>query len=308
MTVDVLSGREAEALLASGAFLPAPLPEQAPRPGVADLIASARVVNADTDNGVRWTQGFSVLGDTCGPPGVWDVCTDSPGTAPPIGKPAFYKYTPFLLIADYQCSTFGITPQDVHDGAQRMLTGPAASFALAREFWNGVATAPPGGVQNPSVVRNGVDVTPTPGTALRPYAALAELEEQARAKAPGLGRYMIHCSPRVLALWSEGAALNLTGNVITTMQGTIVSADAGYATRSNIVGPPAVAALTAPHEWAAITGVATVRLGSVQQAPDVDLMVDRNANTITGQAARLAAVTYPPCLPPQVVEVDTSLV
>lgn len=284
------------ALVASGAWLPAALPIPSPTRGIADLIASARVVTGETDDGVRWTQGFTVVGDDCGEATAADPCDATPPTITPHGQ-SHYEVLPYLLVAVYECSTFGAKPDEIQAGARRILDSGAASAGIERQLWEGDTLI----AANPSIRSEGTDFG---AGVMGPPQALAELEMVARDLAPGLGRYMIHASPRLVSLWHTGGALEKVGNTIQTILGTVVVAGGGYRTRAT--GPGGVT-LNPPQEWAVITGLVTVHLGPVMEDPDANLVVDRTTNTIAATAARFAAASWPPCLAPQGVKVDASV-
>jgi len=105
-------------------------------------------------------------------------------------------------------------------------------------------------------------------------------------------------------LWDAGGALSSAGGVITTVLDTVVVAGGGFPTRG--AGPGAVV-VNPPIEWAVVTGTVTVRLGTIVDLGDPELMTNRGTNTISAMAARFAAATWHPCLPPQGVKVDASL-
>jgi hypothetical protein len=288
--IEVTHPSEVETVLASGAWLPAPLPTPTPATGTVDLVASARTTTGDTVDGVKWIQGFTVVGDACGPLIALDPCDMTPDPQTFSGLSS-YAVLPYVLTAGVQCSTFGATPDSLLTSARRLLNSGAASAAIERQVWGGDPALQAVGV-NPSFRSAGQAVA---GAARAPVPALAELEHVARVKAPGLGRYMIHASPRVVSLWSSTASLRKVGNTLLTNLDTVIVAGAGYPTANG----PGGAAAAAGSEWAFITGIVSVNLSDVLPTEEPALLVDRTKNITVATASRFAAATWAPCLPPQ---------
>jgi hypothetical protein len=274
---------DVEGVLASGAWLPAALPIPGPSQGTVDLVSSARTITGDTDGGVRWVQGFTVVGDACGPIYALDPCEFDPDPLDFAGL-VHYSVLPYTLVAGATCSTFGATPDSMVESARRLLNSGSASAALERQLWGTSIIG-----TNPTFLSEGEDVVGT----FAPIPALAELEQVAREKAPGLGRYMIHASPRVASIWAAQGGLRKVGTTLLTYLDTVIVAGSGYPTGTG-------------EEVAYVTGIVTVHLSDVLPQPEPALFVDRGSNTTVATAARFAAATWPPCLPPQGVTVTVS--
>src|SRR5215475_10413044 len=282
-TLDAMMPWSALGLTASGLF--APVPADGLAAGTTDLVASARVINSDTDNGVRWISGFEVVGDTCLPPGLDHDCSNhriNPGE----NTISHYSYQPYSLWAQYGCSTFGrFTPAELKQGARRILASGGTSYSIEHELAYGTL-ATIAGLPNPSFATATQIGTGPYGL----FTALAALESAARQVAPNLGRYMIHANPGLASLWSHMGTLRKVGNLLLTYLDTVVVSGGGY--RSNAV--PAPTQLLDPTPGAQpvpdpmpttslawITGMVTVRLGQIVDLADDNLIVDCKNTRIT---------------------------
>lgn len=293
--LEVFHPNEVEAVLASGAWLPGSLPIVGPAPGTVDLVSSARTVTGDTDGGVRWIQGFVAVSDACGGSTVLDPCDFTPDE-PSFGGWTFDEYLPYAIVAGFQCSTFGARSDELAGSARALLGSGLGSTLIERQFWGVAADTVIDA--NPTLLGNGALISGT----FTPQTALAELEQAARETAPALGRYMIHASPRLASLWTQMGSIRKVGSNLVTYLDTIVVAGAGYQTGSG----GGLATLTAGDELAFVTGIVTVHLADFFPQSDVANLVDRTSNTIVASAARFAAASYPPCLPPQAVTVTVA--
>jgi hypothetical protein len=191
------------------------------------------------------------------------------------GNPENFKtYFPFDIKASIQVSTFGNTPASVQEAAENALS-IVEQKAIESEFWNGdIAKLLTSANDNRYLASTAtVDLTPTPGTAVKPRYGQAILEG-AFGDAP-------REVASVLKVEKEGGALR-------TNLGTKVVAGAGYSRR----GPDGTLA-TAGKYWMYATGPVSVRRGSLHIVPEkVNQAVDTRVNTIKYYVDRPAAVTW----------------
>jgi hypothetical protein len=290
-----------EALVAGGYF-PVPTEADPNRRSTVDLLASARVVTGDG----RWIGGLANIADNCGIPNIAVDCVTDPdpwngfpfNTRNDPGGRISYPYTPFWLIGQFQCSTFGITPADIQAGARAMLDGASASYALEWELASGISGVL--GTEAPQPNPSFQDATPIPGGPVADATnVLGMLEWHARdimvepKGAPGLGRYMIYASPLLATYWAGAGLLRKENGLLLTYLDTIVTVSSAYtfaaAGGEGSSGSP---------DTAFLTGIPTVYLGDIADLTDASGSLDREGNTLRGWAARPAAVVWPPCLPP----------
>lgn len=171
------------------------------------------------------------------------------------------------------------------------------SKAVEIEFWEGrLTTAAETEAANPDVytanrfLTNGEaeDVTPTPGTAIKPKYGLALLEGALAAAGCGVRGY-IHVPP------SLASALGLkdmdSDGVLQTKLGNYVVVGAGYTGTGPNGQAPAGSSL-----WMYATGPVFVRLGDVSVTPgDKVQSVDTSINKIQVSAERPASVVWDGC-------------
>lgn len=250
----------------------APSAPFAVRPGTGDLIATAVVSRGDTVDGVRWTGGFFTDEIQCQTLPLFDVCTFDPA-APTPHKITSRKWTPYVVEALVQCSTFGSDSADLVGRARQLLESGAASAAIEAEARAGTLSTA-AGLGNPTL--EGATSLGTFGYT----RALAELEQAARATAPALGRYVIWANPRVVSMWASSQELRKVGSTLLTAQDTAIATCGGFG-NNNI---------------AYVTGVPRVFLGDLTDTGPDDLMTDRATNTTIVRAARPAIAVWPACL------------
>jgi hypothetical protein len=196
----------------------------------------------------------------------------------------FKTYFPFDVKASIQVSTFGNTPASVQENAENALA-IVEQKAIEAEFWNGdLAKLLTSDHDNRYLASTAtIDLTPTPGTAVKPRYGQAVLEG-ALGDAPVGAEGVIH-APRsvasVLKIEKDGGALR-------TNLGTKVVAGAGYSRR----GPDGTIA-SAGKYWMYATGPVTVRRGPLHIIPEkINQAVDVRVNTIKYFVDRPVAVTW----------------
>jgi len=255
-------------------------PAVPPRVG---LIASA--ITPPTEQGERWQLGITYQPENCSGGGVGDPCGGGSKTIGPNAD--IVDYDPFYVWAGDQCSAFGFDAHDYIGRANRLLLA-SESFQIAREFWTG-AQATASGWPNRFLASAASDVL-SPGTGLTPIQALSCLE-MGLADCNDGQRGMIHATRQVALLWAQNGLIKREGNLVLTINDTIVVADAGY-DGSDPDGNPA----TNGAVWAYATDMVTVRRGPIAVVPDkFSEAVDRSVNLIEYRAERLAAATFDGC-------------
>lgn len=209
----------------------------------------------------------------------------------PKGDP-YSRYTPFLVRAEYACSTMGRKPEEIEEIVKTGIQIGLAK-AIEQEFWEG-SLSPVQVVGNDTFATRylastgATNVTPTPGTGVRPSAALALLENAMGAH--GLGNLgNIHVPVGVLtALAPRGLPRDDAGSYVTPA-GSRVVAGSGY---DGSIGPGG-STTPAGSVWLYATGPVTVRLSDRFIVPEeAGQAIDRNVNTTTYYAQQVAAVTW----------------
>lgn len=255
------------------------------QPSPVGLLASAIVINETT---TRWEQGLSFIPEMCAVDGmVFDPCDADPGKlAQPIEE--YVSYTPFGILQGVSCSTFS-PGVDVEADARRALN-VSRERLISGEFWTGtlVRAATPD-LTNPYLASGTAVTQPNTTTATTPVRALAQLETG--ISLCHAGRSMIHARRDTVTYWAAAGLLRREGNLLLTINDTIVVPGEGY-TGSAPSTPDTVPG--APSAWAYATPLVTVRLGSVVNlapaAPEVT-----TENLRTAFAEQFVAVTFDPC-------------
>lgn len=205
--------------------------------------------------------------------------------SPTPDSPSIRTYIPFDIRASVKLSTFGVKPEDVQASTEHALE-TVTQKAIETEFWTGrFASALTTDNDNRYLSHaDAVDVTPTPGTAVKVRYGQALLE-QALGNATIGSTGVIH-APLLIASVLQASDQD---GALTTNLGTKVVAGAGY---SN-TGPDGAVAPTGTA-WVYATGPVTVRLGPVPTVTPEKLgqAVNIGNNTIQFYVDRPAAVTW----------------
>lgn len=193
-------------------------------------------------------------------------------------------YFPFDIEAEVEHSTLGVTPEQIEADAKRALD-IVSQKAIETEFWTGgIAKLLTETNDNRYLAStNSQDVTPTPGTAVKPRYGQALLEGALGGATIGsIGT--IH-APRAVA---GVLKLEQDDSTLFTKLGNTVVAGTGYSK----LGPTGVAA--GPNQyWMYATGPVTVILGDMNVTPGkVYQAIDTGINTIKYYVDRPAAVTW----------------
>lgn len=199
-------------------------------------------------------------------------------------KEHFKTYYPFDVKASIKVSTFGTNPAEIEASAKTALD-VVMQKAIEIEFWNGdIAKLLDSNNDNRYLASaQSVDVTPTPGTAVKIRYGLGLLEEALGNASVG-SKGVIHF-PRVL-----GAPLNLEkdGNKLVTPSGNSAVSGVGYSKK----GPTGVVA-GAGKAWMYATGPVSVRIGPTIVTPEkLNQAINTSINEIQYFVDGSAAVTW----------------
>lgn len=201
------------------------------------------------------------------------------------GPTEHYKtYYPFDVKASIKVSTMGTNPEDIEASAKRALD-IATQKAVEAEFWGGgIAKLLTSDNDNRFLASaQSVDVTPTPGTAVKVRRGLSLLE-QALGDASIGAQGLIHATRGT----ASTLPLDIDGSTLRTSLGTPVVAGVGY---SNL-GPTGAPAPVGTA-WMYATGPVSVRLGAAVITPaKLNQAVDIRINNIEYFVDRPAAVTW----------------
>lgn len=190
---------------------------------------------------------------------------------------------PFWVEAFDRCSTMG--SRDGHDVRADALLDRITSAALAREFWTGALRDDAGWDVGPRLADNPDVVVVTSGTGVS-VAKAVQLLAGAAAEVL-LAPIAFHMTVGAFYGFNmAGPALKAEGNLITTLRGDMVVADAGYPGTGPDGDAPA-----AGEAWIYATARPVVHLGPKEPG---EQDVDRTNNTITARASRLALITAVP--------------
>lgn len=267
-----------------------PNPARPPRVG---LIASANrptdgaasPERTDNDQGTKWWKdGFGYKPEACASSGVSDKCEI--GTLDADSGADEVNFEPYLVWAGYECSTFGFNLDDYRGRAERALLA-CQGAQVENELWSG-DLARTDEVFDDNRYLSSEDSDVVTAGAETAANALALLEQALACNCGQQG--MIHATRGVASLWHQGGALRREGNLLLTVNDTIVVPGAGY-DGSGPYGPAADGSV-----WAYATGIVDVRLAPMQVIPEnVANARDRATNTITIYAQRAAAATFDGC-------------
>lgn len=266
-------------------FTPIPaIPAERPRSG---LVAAART--PDTA-GERWQSGMAWRPERCPQAqGFNPQCgLETPfSTAVGPAAPDNVYYSPQAFRVERRCaSRAGSAEEDV--AIVRRQAEAVTSFMVAREFQDGALTrsapydTPDGTGQVNAFLANGT-ATVLPGTYATIGQALGALERAARAAQ--LGQDVFLHIPITWIPLIDGGALQQEGNLLRTLTGARVVADAGY------TGTGALSAGTAEVQTVTITGTPTGGTFTLTYGGATTAPIAYNATAPQVQAALLALPT-----------------
>ena len=238
-----------------------------------NLVRASRIP-ADTTSG-RWVNGFAYTPEGIGVLGVGDSCSgewEEMNHADPFTS----DWYPYVLTAEYRCSTFGYSQNQYVDRAKQLLEA-ATPKLLEWEFWDGPLT------KAASLGNSYLTEVAVSHAATNVQEAFGWLENLLGDCGYG-GRGMIHCPPVVVPY--IGTFVRREGNLLLTLRDTIVVPGSGYARYAAAPGSPPVN----PSFDIVATGVTDVRLGDIIVEDDV--AIDRATNTVVIKAQRYACVSW----------------
>lgn len=198
------------------------------------------------------------------------------------------QYLPFVVQAEFKCSTFGFTNADYELKATEAME-LVQSKAVEHELWTGALskldTSTAGGSPNKYLASpDAVDVTPT-GGAVSVQVGLALLEGALNQGYRGF----IHGNRAAISLVSGD--FEPDGDVLKTDLGNTVIAGSGYGN----TGPDGSAA-TGTQTWLYATGPVEVHLSDIETTPaNHSEAVDTKNNTVTYTVSRFAAPVFDGC-------------
>jgi len=199
-------------------------------------------------------------------------------------KEHFKTYYPFDVKASVKVSTMGTNPAEIEASAKNALD-IVMQKSIEIEFWNGdVAKLLDSDNDNRYLASaQSVDVTPTPGTAVKIRYGLGLLEEALGNASLG-SKGVIHV-PRVV-----GSALRLDkdGNKLVSPLGNSVVSGVGYSKKG-----PTGAVAGAGKAWMYATGPVSVRIGPTVVIPGkLNQAINTLINDIEYFVDGSAAVTW----------------
>lgn len=253
-------------------------------------LLNSKTLAGVASNGERWETGISVDSWACNATTrIVSICSPASavsGTEP--GSDGPWTAEPFDVQAEYECSTFGFNANNYQEKARAALK-LCESKLIEREFWTGaLAQQDPENDNRYLASSTAVDVTPTPGTAIKPMFALALLE-QALADCG--------CGAEGVVHMTRGTASALEKNLqperdyLLTRLGTLAIAGSGYTgSGPNGVHPGGTKA------WMYATGPVSVLTGeSIVVPATLSEATNISNNSISMRAENFAAVGWDGC-------------
>lgn len=279
----------------------APIPSVPAQPPRYGLLVAAGV---SPMNGVRWQEGVSWNPEECGNSGKVRVYCS--GSTDPMGENGELNHNeivtadPFAVWASDECSPFGFQARDWSGRATRQLEA-TQSFQIADELWNGTLQLEAladgdSDLQTGGYLRDVSTITDTYENAGTPVHALG-CTEQALGECGQGRRGMIHVTPAALDALVAAQAVRIEGTQYLTPLGNVVVADAAY------TGDGPGAEVAGSTQWMYATGIIAVTLeqqaklepGSLDNAQNLAVALNRSDNTITVRAMKLALYQWDRC-------------
>lgn len=267
-----------------------PVEGAVPEPSKFGLLNPKTLVSDDE----RWGSGIAIDSLACNvETRIVEIC--DPSNVVTITEPGENSnlYRPYVIQSEYKCSTFGFNANNYFEKATLGLE-LCQNKAAEHEFWTGEMaqldnTLDAEGLPNSNqylASPDAEDVTPTPGTAVKPAYGQALLE-QALADCGCGARGYIHATRAV----ASTLPVKEEDGLLQTKLGTYVIAGTGY----DGSGPDG----TQPggtETWMYATGPVTARLGAIAVTPEtLSEATDVRNNEVSVMASREAAVTWDGC-------------
>lgn len=267
-------------------FAPVKPPEAKPLPY--GLINSVTLVTDDPDD--RWVSGYAFGNELCRV-GIrnMDVCdTDNVDEVHASGGTDIIEVTPFVIQAEDNCSTFGLSVDERRARVKKQLEA-CTPKALEYELWTGGLM----GNVNQRLTGGTVpaeDLTPAGGP-VNAKIGLSILEQALADCSCGLTG-TIHVTRGIasslISLVEKASAID---DVLYTALGNMLVVGSGY-----IGSDPDGGAAASGSAWMYATGPVSVRLGEIYVVPDdTSQAVDREINKFGLKAERFASAAWTGC-------------
>lgn len=272
-------------------------------PALYGLLSPAAVVRTNDDP--HFANGFDYETIECGASvRLESICAGitSVSAVNKSGGSLWRNYFPFTVETDFQCSTMGMSPEEVEAIADGYLDA-AVQKAAEFELWTGALSKAAEATTSYDEVARGpypnrylasstaIDITPTPGTGVKIKYAQALLEDALGDNGLGI-RGTIHASRLSAGLLGLTPTGSTEDDYIVTKLGNYVIAGSGYSD----TGPNGAPA--GPGKaWMYATGRVTVTRGEKIITPDGarSQAVDISNNTTKYFASQVIAVTWNSC-------------
>ena len=262
------------------ALVAAPLPEVAPY----GLLSLGDPVSDGDD---RWAGGYSYESLVCNARvTLTDLCDSAQNVVISERDTAnrVLEQRPVVISVEDECSTFGFGAREREQRALAAME-QCTQKALEYELWTGALGTLAGHANRRLASPSAVDVTPTPGTAVKVRYGLALLEQALANTGCGV-RGVIHAT-RAVASAIGGRDEN--GKLLTGL-GNYIVAGTGYP------GTGPTGTLPAAGVWMYATGPVTYRLDDPFVPNDqMRERVDTSKNTLLTRAFRTASAEFDGC-------------
>lgn len=218
--------------------------------------AAGALITADER---QWGAGIFYETEACVTPGTpRDIC--APGAFEAALEPTTSEWTPYIVSADWACSTFSHRPgpeeMNEHYAAARRRLMATWQWQMERELWTG-ELAQAKSYPN-RWLADSATADPLTAAGVTPIQALSCLTAYLAGNSGGQ-QGMIHATPQLVTYWVENGLLEKQGPVLYTIaRGDIVVPGSGY-DGSSPDGEPA----TDGHVWAYATDIVEVREGAI---------------------------------------------
>ena len=268
-------------------------PAQAPRMGLVTAAQGANSLIAQSES--IWMNGIAYESEACVTPSApLDICI--PGNFATAQEPATSEWTPYVVYADWTCSTFSVGSEleEAYAKARRRLMA-TWQWQMEYELWTGtLAQAQSYPNRWLADAANVADLSGAAGAT--PLDALACLTQYLADNAGGQ-QGMIHATPAVVTHWVQLGMVEKQGPVLTTKaRGDVVVPGNGYPGTT-----PDGDAPVDGNVWAYATDIVEVREGEMDPggiggtAGKPIQWVDPTNNLIVVRAQKRALASFEGC-------------
>jgi len=249
-----------------------------------DSSSSADYITVNTGERIRWTDGFAYRPEPCNGGRVIDPWGNVEGTA--YTAEAEIDVIPFVVEGVFSRSLFGNPGAGDYDEdrqiALRQLLA-CRSKQIEAELWKGTLSQASSWGNRYLADSHAVLVE---GNRLLGYLTALAALEHAIADGSCSQQGVIHARPDTVSLWDAGGALRRAGNLILTVNDTIVIPGRGYDGSRGGTVPSTDSA------WAYATTVPEVLLSNVMPNQSLGERTTTASNDLTTYARQVAAVTW----------------